>query len=44
MVALGGCLGLFVLAFAGAAIAYYGSLGVCLLVLGALKFIFTGRV
>lgn len=35
---------LFILAMASAAIAYYGSLAVCLLVLGVFKFLFTGRV
>ena len=44
MLATGGFLMLFILAFAGAAIAYYGAMGVCLLVMGVVKFLFTGRV
>lgn len=43
MLAIGGCLMLFVLAFAGAAVAYYGTLGVVLALLWVGKVVFRVR-
>jgi hypothetical protein len=44
MTAIGGFLMLFVAAFAAAAVAYYVALGIALLVLGVIKYLFTGGI